>query len=176
MVKSKYDTHVRPFLPRIAKWAEKGASQAEIAGKLSLAVSTFKDYLRRGNDGEEPYTDLSACFARACAPADDEVEASLYRLAVGYNAPVKKLFKLKKTIYDPDTGKKIGEEETLVEGLEEVHIPANVLAQTFWLTNRRPDKWRPVQKIQPITDGGNEGGVILIPSTAAEGGDNNGSQ
>lgn len=169
-MKSKYDTHVRPFLDRIAKWAENGASQAEIAGKLKLAVSTFKDYLSRGDKGEEPYKDLSDCFRRTCAVADDTVEASLYRSACGYNAPVKKLFKLKKTIYDEETGKKIRDEEILVEGIEEVHIPANVLAQTFWLTNRRPDKWRPAQKIQPAIDSNSEGGVVLLPEIVNCGG------
>lgn len=167
-MKSKYDTHVKPFLDKIVEWVDRGASQAEIAGKLKLAVSTFKDYLKRGDDGEKPYTDLSDCFRRACVISDERVEASLYRSAIGYNAPVKKLFKLKKITYDPETGKKISEEETLVEGTEEVHISANVVAQTFWLTNRQPEKWKMPQKIQSSQSDHDEGGVVLIPATASE--------
>lgn len=163
MAKSKYESHVAPYLDRIAQWAEKGASQAEIAGKLKVAVSTFKLYLSKGEKGEEPYTDLSDCFRRACEEPDDEVEASLYKLCNGYNAPVVKNFKIKEVIYDQETGRKIKEVEKLVVGIDEVHVQANVTAQMFWLANRRSDRW----KYKPKEgDGGandDEHGVIMLP-------------
>ena len=162
MAKSKYDSHVAPFLEKIARWAESGASQAEIAKKLSLAVSTFKLYLSKGEKGEEPYTDLSDCFRKAVSVADDTVEAALYKSAVGYNAVVQKTFKLKEVIYDEDTGKKIRETEKLVVGHDEVHVAANVTAQMFWLSNRRGDRWR--YKPEPAGDDNDGGtGVVELP-------------
>lgn len=163
MAKSKYESHVAPYLDKIAKWAEQGASQAEIAGKLKLAVSTFKLYLSKGEKGVSPYSDLSDCFAQACEIPDDEVEAALYKSAIGYNAPVAKTFKVKEVIYDETTGKKLRETEKLVQATDEVHIPANVTAQMFWLANRRADRWR--YKPEPVdADGENGTGVVQLPA------------
>lgn len=169
MAKSKYESHVAPYLDKIALWAEKGASQAEIAKKLKLAVSTFKLYLSKGEKGEAPYTDLSDCFRRACEAPDDEVEASLYKLCNGYNAPVAKNFKVKEVIYDPDTGRKIKEVEKLVVGIDEVHVQANVTAQMFWLANRRSDRWKYKPQETESTETENERGVIMLPEVSAGG-------
>lgn len=160
MAKSKYDSCVAPFLDKVALWAEKGASQAEIAKKLNLAVSTFKLYLSKGEKGEKPYTDLSDRFRTACDVPDDNVETALYKSAVGYNAKVAKNFKLKEVIYDEDTGKKLREVEKLVVGIDEVHVPANVTAQMFWLSNRRADRWR--YKPEPVNGDDGEGGTGVV--------------
>ncbi len=169
MAKSKYDSHVAPYLDKIALWAEKGASQAEIAGKLKLAISTFKLYLSKGEKGEAPYSDLSDCFTRACKAPDDEVEASLYKLCNGYNAPVVKNFKVKEVIYDPDTGRKVKETEKLVVGIDEVHVQANVTAQMFWLANRRSDRWKYKPNEADSPDKEDERGVIMLPEVSAGG-------
>ena len=163
MAKSKYDSHVAPFLDKIALWAENGASQAEIAGKLSVAVSTFKLYLAKGEKGEEPYTDLSDCFRRACEVPDDNVEAALYKSAIGYNAQVVKNFKVKEVVYDKKTGRRIKEIEKLVTGIDEVHVAANVTAQMFYLANRRPNSWK--YKPEPADgDEDNSTGVVQLPA------------
>lgn len=163
MAKSKYESHVAPYLDKIAKWAEQGASQAEIARKLQVAVSSFKLYLSRGDKGEEPYTDLSDCFRRAAEVPDDEVQAALYKSALGYNAPVAKNFKVKEVIYDEKTGKKIRETEKLVTAIDEVHVPANVTAQMFWLANRKPNDWK--YKPEPNGDDDEGGtGVVQLPA------------
>lgn len=162
MAKSKYDSHVAPFLDKIKKWTESGASQAEIAGKLKLAVSTFKLYLAKGEKGEKPYTDLSDCFRQAVEVPDDTVQAALYKSALGYNAKVAKNFKVKEVLYDPETGRKISEKEKLVTALDEVHVAANVTAQMFWLANRMSDKWR--YKPEPVNgDEDNSTGVVMLP-------------
>lgn len=166
MAKSKYESHVAPFLDKIAQWAESGASQSEIAVKLNLAVSTFKLYLSKGDKGEEPYTDLSDCFRTAVEVPDDNVQAALYKSAIGYNAKVNKTFKIKEVIYDDMTGRKLRETERLVTAQDEVHVPANVTAQMFWLANRMGDKWR--YKPEPHSgeeDGGT--GVVELPPVMA---------
>lgn len=162
MPKSKYETHVAPYLDKIKLWAEKGAGQAEIAKKLGLAVSTFKLYLSKGDKGEEPYSDLRDCLTQACEVPDDEVEASLFKLCNGYNAPVVKNFKVKEVIYDPETGKRIKEVEKLVVGIDEVHVSANVTAQMFWLANRRSGKWQ-YKPEHSKSDEDNESGVVELP-------------
>ena len=159
---NKYESHVAPYLDKITSWAEQGASQAEIAVRLKLAVSTFKLYLSKGEKGEAPYSDLTDCFKKGCEVSDDAVEAALYKSALGYNAPVKKTFKVKEVIYDEDTGKKIRETERLETAIDEVHVPANVTAQMFWLANRRTDRWK--YKPEPANDDDKGAtGVVVLP-------------
>lgn len=164
MAKSKYDTYVAPYLDRIAKWVEQGATQAEVAKKLHIGKTTIKKYLALGEQGKEPYAAFAACFARACEVPDDNVEAALYRSAIGYTAKVAKNFKIKKIVYDEGTGRKIEEEEKLVTGYDEVHVPANVVAQQFWLANRRPDKWKYKPEAGTDPDGQSGTGVVELPA------------
>lgn len=165
MAKSKYETHVLPNLDKITQWARSGVTVKDIAANLHIAYSTFRKYLDLGQEGDERYTALSAPFARACEVSDDEVEAALYKSCLGYNAKVAKTFKVKEIIYDPDTGKKVRETETLQTAYDEVHVAANTTAQMFWLTNRRAGRW----KHKPQSEGesqGSERGVIFMPGVA----------
>ena len=167
MAKSKYESHVAPYLDKIAKWAEQGASQAEIARNLHLAVSTFKLYLSKGEKGESPYSDLSDCFRQACEEPDETVQAALYKSCLGYNAPIRKTFKVKEVIYDETTGKKLKEFERLETAIDEVHVPANVTAQMFWLANRMSDRWK--YKPEPAVDDESGGtGVVELPPVMAK--------
>lgn len=168
MPKSKYETHVLPHLDKIVSWAEAGASQADIAGRLHIGVSTFKKYLSLGEKGEEPYMDLSDCFRCACEVSDEAVENALYKSCLGYNAQIVKHYKLKTVEYDPETGKRIREVERLVEAHDEVHVPANTVAQQFWLTNRQPGRWK-YKPTEGDDDKDNEHGVIMMPEVAADG-------
>lgn len=43
---NKYDTHIRPYLTEIEKWAGKNAGEKEIADKLGVAYSTFRKYAK----------------------------------------------------------------------------------------------------------------------------------
>ena len=162
--KSKYEQNVRPYLEKIESWISKGATQEEIAKKLHIAESTLALYLKKGREGQEPYSELSALFVRACEEPDDQVEASLYRSACGYTVDLQKTFKVRKVVYDPETGRKVKEYDELVTGVDQVHVPANVEAQKFWLANRRRDKWS--YKPEAVDDGNDENtarGVIMIP-------------
>ena len=179
MAKSKYETHVLPNLDKIIKWAKAGATAKEIAANLHIAYSTFRKYLDEGQEGDERYAALSAAFAQACEVPDEQVEAALFKSCLGYNAQIVKHYKLKTVEYDPETGKRIREVETLVEARDEVHVAANTAAQMFWLTNRKPETW----KYKPETQDGDEdegSGVVLLspvmdnPGPPTEGGANDG--
>lgn len=168
MAKSKYETHVLPNLDKITEWAKAGVTAKDIAANLRLAYSTFRKYLDEGQEGDERYTALSAAYAQACEVPDQQVENALFKSCLGYNAPVVKHYKLKTVEYDPDTGKRLREVETLVEAHDEVHVPANTAAQMFWLTNRMSDRWK--YKPQETDDSsGDERGVIMMPGVSASG-------
>ena len=168
MAKSKYETHVLPNLERIEKWAKEGATAKDIAAKLKIAYSTLRKYIDLGQDGDGRYAALSAAFAQACEVPDEQVENALFKSCLGYNAQIVKHYKLKTVEYDPETGKRIREVETLVEARDEVHVPANTAAQMFWLANRRPDRWK-YKPQETDDDKDSERGVIMIPGVS-EGG------
>ncbi len=76
------------------------------------------------------------------ATQNRRVERALVRRACGYKVALKKTHKLKRVEYDPGTGKKVAEVETLVPGTDEVHVPGDLRASTYWLNNRDPLHWR----------------------------------
>lgn len=136
MAKSKWESHVEPKLELIEAWARDGLTLEQIAHNLGIADSTIRKYRDR-------YEPLAAALARGREVCDIEVENALHKKALGYNAKVKKHYKVKQIEYDPDTGKKIRETERLVEVEDEVHVPADTEAQKWWLSNRdRLGKWR----------------------------------
>ena len=150
MPKSKYETHVEPYLDKIEEWARKGATHKEIAKKLHVGESTMKAWIDKGNKGIEPYKALRDLFARAYVDVDAEVEAALFKTACGYTTKVLKHYKVKQN-----------GEEILIAKYDEVHVPANTAAQQFWLANRRKDRWAFKPEAEAKEDEG--GGVIMIP-------------
>ena len=158
---SKYNTHVKPYLDQISRWIQNGASLDEVADKLHISKSTLSLYLKKGREGDARYSDFSDCYARACVEPDDEVEAALFKLACGYTVDLQKTFKLKRSVFDPETGRKVEEYEELVTGIDQAHVAANVEAQKFWLANRRRDKWK--YKPEPERSDDDFCGVIQLP-------------
>ena len=142
MAKDKYTTHVQPKLEQVAEWTKQGAGKKEIAEKLGVSYSAFRRYCDLGDEGDARYMALSSAIRAAAEKPDGEVEAALYRKCIGYNAKVKKHYKLKRIEHDPVTGRKVSEREELVEAEDEVHVPADTAAQMFYLANRCPEKWR----------------------------------
>ena len=74
---------------------------------------------------------------------------------------VQKTFKVKRVEFDPDTGRKLREYESLEVGYDEVHIPADEKAQEFWLYNRKPQEWKRNREDKTLEV--DDGGVIFMP-------------
>lgn len=151
MAKSKYETHVSPYLEKIEKWARGGATAKEIAGKLRIAYSTFRKYLDLGNEGDERYTALSVAFTRACEEPDDNVEAALYKRACGFE------------YVETKREQRIDKAGNVIELVTTTNkmVPPDPTSAMFWLTNRRPDTW----KYKPDgkeDDADDAGGVVLL--------------
>lgn len=77
MRKTKYDTHVAPFLYEIGQMARNGATEEEIAKKLNVAYSTFRGY-------KDKHEELNNSLRMNKEMADLNVEAALYKRATGY--------------------------------------------------------------------------------------------
>jgi len=68
------------------------------------------------------------------------VEKALYKKATGYKETLKKPIKCKTIIYDE--GKKMLELDDIVYAEEDVLVSPDTTAMSFWLRNRRPDRWK----------------------------------
>ena len=161
----KFLNNVLPRLDDIASMVKNGITTAEIAKELGISKNTFFRYIERGKNGEKPYVRLSDCYTRAQGEANEEVKGALLRLATGYTISLKKTFKVREVEYD-DYGKKIREYEHLVQGEDEMHVPANVMAQQFWLCNRDSDNWQyhgPDKNKDKDDDKNSETGIVLMP-------------
>lgn len=121
-------------LLRISAWARDGLTNEQIANNMGVNVKTLYEWCNK-------YGDFSNALKKSKEVADIQVENALYKKALGYNATIKKTFKVKEIIYS-ESGIKLKEIEKLEVGYDEVHIPADTIAQIFWLKNRKPDNWR----------------------------------
>ena len=155
MAKSKYESHVAPFLDKIAQWAEQGATAKEIAAKLKIAYSTFRKYLDEGEKGDERYAALAVAFARACEVPDDNVKAALYKRACGISYD--------ECTYVREFNEEAGDFEEICVKRVTKFIPPDPTSAMFWLTNRQPMHWK--YKPEPVDcDGDNGTGVVELPA------------
>lgn len=157
-MRSKYETHIAPYLDDIKRWMSDGATMKEVAAKLDVSYSVFKKYVSLAEKGDEKYKDLKAPFTQGKDYADDQVEAALFQRACGYTYTDR----FYKRVRDPDTG----EYEMILYREEEKHMPADPTSATFWLTNRRPDTWK--YKREDKVEITSESGVIMMPAVLEE--------
>lgn len=150
MAKSKYETHVQPYLDRIKIWVAKGATIREVADKLHTTEKSL--YAWKKVHGE-----LSEALDAPRGYVDDLVEAALYKRAVGYD-------------YEEVTRwQTIGRNGELVwlERRAKKHLPPDPGAAEFWLTNRRRKEWKRMPE-GTVEDNTTEQGVIMIPEVKDE--------
>jgi len=124
----------KEFIKQAAKLAELGATDREVADffdvneatihRWKLAHPTFCESLKVGK-----------------SVADDRVEQSLYRRALGYSHDAVKIMTVEGSVHV----------EPYIE-----HYPPDTTAAIFWLKNRRKSEWRDKQDIE------HSGGVTVM--------------
>lgn len=120
---------------RLQAWARDGLSDEQISSNMGINPSTLYRW-------KKDYPEFRKTLKIGKEVVDIQVENALFKKANGYTVKLKKTFKVKRTEFDPNTGRKVAEYEELQEGVDEVHVPADVVAQIFWLKNRKPEAWR----------------------------------
>ena len=133
MAKKYEDWLTKDGLLRIEGWARDGLSLSQIAHNVGVADSTFRKW-------RDEHESISAAIKRGNAPVDLEVENAMLKSALGHKETVRKAIKVKTEKQKVGEGKIVEEHIEYVD--EEVYIPPQVIAQIFWLKNRRPDKWK----------------------------------
>lgn len=135
MAKGKYQQWIEPEgLTLLEGWARDGLTDEQIAHNVGITTKTLYEWKNK-------YGEISEALKKGKEVVDIEVENSLLKKATGYTVDLVKTFKVRRVEYN-ESGKKILEQEELVQGIDQMHVPADTTAQIFWLKNRRPDKWR----------------------------------
>lgn len=163
MAKAKYLEWIgEQGLERLREMAPR-LTDAEMAKEMHISPSTYYEWLKK-------YPEMSEAVTRARTGADaravnESVERSLLETALGGVRVLKKPMKLKTTSFD-SRGRRV-ESEKLVYADEEIYVPPNVKAQIFWLTNRKPERWR--NKVEAVLPpGANEMQIIFRGATDEE--------
>lgn len=135
---SKY----RPeFAEQAKKATDAGFTDREIAELFGVDESTV-------NRWKFAHVEFAQALKVGKEPADERVESSLYRRALGYSHDAVKIFQYQG-------------QEVVVPYVE--HVPPDTTACIFWLKNRRPDLWRD-RVVNEHT--GKDGGPIKTEDTS----------
>lgn len=129
IAKSKYETDVKPRLVEIEAWKRDGLTDEQIFKNLGISRDTFYKY-------KEKYSDFSEAIKKGKEVADIEVENALFKRAIGY-----KYKEIIKEVKEVDGKKSTYVKEVIKE------MPGDVVAQIFWLKNRKSNKWKDKQDI-----------------------------
>ena len=115
-------------IDKINELAAKGLTISEIAKSIGVSRSTLYKYRKQS-------TELKDAIKKGRASCVETIENAMYNSAVGYTRKIKKYQKLKRILYDENTGKKSSEYEEMVEYEEEVYYPPDNTAGIFLLKN-----------------------------------------
>lgn len=135
----------------IEAWVREGATEQELAERLGVTRKTLRRWAKE-------HDQLALALMRGRGGAAEQVENALYKKALGYNVTVKVPMRVRKRVQDPETGQ--WEEREVIEMVErEKHVPPDMKAVQFWLTNREKLRW---QKSPGPDEDGQEGVTVII--------------
>ena len=136
MAKSKYNKELRE---KAFALAEKGCTDKEIIKGLQIGKNTFYNYLKK-------HEDFKDAIKKAREVPVEDVEASLFQKAIGYEITEVTEYKDK-------------EDNTIKQVTKTKHVPPDVAAIIFYLTNKAPEKW--VNSQRTHLKAGNENKPLL---------------
>ena len=149
-MKSKYETHVQPYLERIRLWVAKGATQKEVAEKLGISQDRLIKY-------KKDHLEFAESIDAPKGYVDDLVEAALFKRCTGYD-------------YEEVTRwQTIGRDGKLMwlEKKTKKHLPPDPSSVQFWLTNRRPQEWKRMPESK-AEEKDSDTGVVMLPEVQDE--------
>ena len=115
--KSGFNEKAKETILRLIKEGKTEEQIAEVIGVCAKTLANWK--------GKHP--ELLHAVREARLIADEVVEASLFRRAVGYSHPEQKVFNCEGQIITHEIVK---------------HHPPDTQAAMFWLRNRQPERWK----------------------------------
>lgn len=124
----------RKGMRRIELWAQAGYSDTELSRLMDISRKTFYQWLKK-------YPEIGDSITRGRAHPVDAVEDELFKRTKGQTVKLTKYVKVRRVEYDPVSGHRLREFEELEPVEEEIYVPADVRAQTYFLNCRCPEDW-----------------------------------
>lgn len=125
---NKYEKLIEPRLDEIRQWvSEKNATKKEIAAALGVSYSGFRKY-------EKEYPQLAGILTENRQQANEEALGSFWKRVTGYST--------KEVTKERIDGKMVVVKEVTK------HVPPDVGAAQFWLTNAMPEKFKNRQSLE----------------------------
>jgi transposase-like protein len=131
------------FAEQAAKLCLLGATDAQLADFFEVSVSTI-------NLWKVQHSEFSESIRVPKGLADERVEQSLFRRAMGYE--------------HDEVDIKVVDKEIIQTPIRK-YYPPDTTAMIFWLKNRQPEQWRETKAVE-LTGAG--GGPVVIQATAAD--------
>lgn len=115
-------------LDKLTQWAANGLTYKQIAHNIGISASTLDAWRKK-------FPTVELAISKGKGTADEEVIGALFKRCIGYDYEEKR----SKAIVNKETGEKLCViEETVITH----HIPGDVKAQVFWLTNKKQEEWK----------------------------------
>ncbi len=134
MARSKYNPGMHPR--RAAELVKDGLTDKELAKAFGINKATLYRW-------QESHRDFCDSIKKAKKIPDDQVEAALFKRAIGYEVE-----------WDEITAsgekKPDGSNKVLKAVRKKQIFPPSEVAMIFWLKNRRPQDWRDTYRLQHI--------------------------
>ena len=118
-------------IEKIKEWIGQGVPMGTIAKNIGVSKTTLYKHISESEQGLNSLDTVK----KYRQPAVDELEATMFMSAKGFERKVKKYAKLKRVLYDEMTGKKSSEYEEMVEYEETQYYPPDTTAGIFLLKN-----------------------------------------
>lgn len=117
-------------MEKIKEWIGQGIPMGVIAKNIGVSKTTLYKHISESEQGLNSLDTIK----KYRQPAVDELEATMFMSAKGYERKVKKYAKVKRCIYN-EQGRKSEEWEEMVEYEETVYYPPSDTAGIFLLKN-----------------------------------------
>lgn len=126
--KSKYMSHVEPYMKEIRSWRKNGQTEENISKLLGVSFRTFMEY-------KVKYPQLTQVLKESKMVLISDLENTMFELALG-KVKVKKVKTI--SVKDPRTGKMVIDR---TEESEDI-LPPNPTMIIFSLKNLASDRWQ----------------------------------
>jgi hypothetical protein len=135
IAKGKFQEWLTPDgLLRIEGWARDGLVDTQIATNMGISAGTLYEYQNR-------FPQIAEALKKGKAPADTEVENAMFKAAIGYE--------YEETVTEIVEAQD-GTQKKYIRKVKKL-APPNVLAQIYWLKNRKPAQWRDKPKEEDLS-------------------------
>lgn len=147
MVKSKYPTHVEPYLSQITEWVAEFQPESAICDRLGLAVGTWEEHKNKNPE-------LREAIRQGHVKTVQLAESALFKLVMGFET----------TEEEYEHGKDVmtGKDVAYLTKSKKKKVPPNISAIQFLLKSRAPEIYN--DQLNVKVSGGIEASIANMSS------------